>query len=119
MKRVLAAIGAVMILAAVALCAAAAVQGGPRASARRFEARRLPQPDRGRITLRSGSVDANSDDPDELSRLSGIGPAYAQRIIDERLANGPYHYPEDLLAVRGIAERTLAAIRDQLFFPED
>jgi len=61
-----------------------------------------------------GAVDINAAGPDELDSLPGVGPAIAQRIIDERNAGGAFHYPEDLLSVRGIGEKTLNKLRDQI-----
>lgn len=44
---------------------------------------------------------------DELTQLPGVGPALAERIIEEREQNGVFRLPEDLLAVRGIGAATL------------
>ena len=44
---------------------------------------------------------------DELTQLPGVGPALAERIIEEREKNGAFRLPEDLLAVRGIGAATL------------
>ena len=62
----------------------------------------------------NGDVRINRADADSLQTLPGIGPAYAGRIIEEKLENGPYHYPEDLEAVRGIGPQTLAGFRDRI-----
>lgn len=70
-----------------------------------------------RPPLPSGDVDVNRAGLDELDKLPGVGPAIAQRIIDEREAGGPFHYPEDLLCVSGIGEKTLEKIRDQICIP--
>ena len=65
----------------------------------------------------AGKVDINRAGLEELDKLPGIGPAIAQRIMDEREAGGPFHYPEDLLCVMGIGEKTLEKIRDQICIP--
>ncbi len=54
-----------------------------------------------------GEVGVNSATLEELCTVPGIGPVLAQSIIDERQLNGLFHYPEDLLCVRGIGEKTL------------
>ena len=54
-----------------------------------------------------GDVGVNTATLEELCTVSGIGPTLAQNIIDERQLNGLFHYPEDLLCVRGIGEKTL------------
>jgi len=65
-------------------------------------------------TEQNGDVRINRADAETLQTLPGIGPAYAGRIIEEKQANGPYYYPEDLEAVRGIGPQTLAGLRDRI-----
>jgi competence protein ComEA len=47
----------------------------------------------------------------ELQELPGVGPVTAQRIIDLREKSGRFHRVEDLLAVRGISQKKLDALR--------
>ena len=61
-------------------------------------------------------IDPNSAGVVELSMLPKIGPTTAQRIIEERETNGPYHEDIDLLRVRGIGAKTLAAFHQHLRF---
>ena len=65
-------------------------------------------------TEQNGNVRINRADADNLQTLPGIGPAFAGRIIEEKLNGGPYYYPEDLEAVRGIGAQTLAGFRDRI-----
>ncbi len=62
----------------------------------------------------SGRVNINTAGLDELMTLHGIGEVKAQAILDDREANGPFVYPEDLTRVKGIGEGTLAGILDQI-----
>jgi competence protein ComEA len=57
-------------------------------------------------------VDINSASVDLLDTLPGIGPATAQKIVDYRQSNGPFHAKEDLLNINGIGKEKLAAIYD-------
>lgn len=59
-----------------------------------------------------GVVDLNRADLAALDTLPRIGPAIAQRIIDWREEHGPFTSVDDLLAVPGIGEKMLAALRD-------
>jgi competence protein ComEA len=61
-----------------------------------------------------GRVDINRAAAADLEALPGIGPALAARIVAHRDANGPFGGPEDLLAVSGIGEKTLARFQDQI-----
>ena len=53
-------------------------------------------------------VNINTATADQLQLLPRVGPALAQRIIDFRKANGPFKSADELVAVRGIGERSLA-----------
>jgi competence ComEA-like helix-hairpin-helix protein len=57
----------------------------------------------------SGQVDINSASLTDLDKLTGIGPAYAQGIIDGR----PYSILDDLDKVNGIGPKTLEKIKSQ------
>ena len=75
----------------------------------------------GRARHASREVPIGRIDPDragvtELTRLPGIGPALAGRIVEDRGQRGPYRSPEGLLRVRGIGPKTLARIRGFLSF---
>ena len=66
-----------------------------------------------------GEVRVNTLDAEALTILPGIGPALAQAIVAERAQGGPFYYPEDLLAVRGIGQGKLEAIRHMLDLREE
>ena len=57
-----------------------------------------------------GVVNVNSATAEQLQLLPRIGPALAQRIVDFRDSNGPFHSTDELIAVRGIGERSLAQL---------
>lgn len=78
----------------------------PRAAARAGETMDTRLPD--------GAVAVNTAGADELCTLHGIGPALAERIITERELHGRFYYPEDLLSVRGIGQKTLSRLYAQL-----
>ena len=50
----------------------------------------------------------------ELETLHGVGPKTAQAIIDFRDSQGGFTSPDQLLAIKGIGEKTLAKMRDQI-----
>ncbi|MFQ5690859.1 MAG: ComEA family DNA-binding protein [Gemmatimonadota bacterium] len=59
------------------------------------------------------AVNPNSAAEEELRRLSGVGPALARAIVEER-GNGRYRRLEDLLRVPGIGPVTLGRLAPHL-----
>jgi len=47
-------------------------------------------------------LDLNRASAVELAALPGIGPTLARRIVDDRIARGPFSSMTELLRVRGI-----------------
>jgi competence ComEA-like helix-hairpin-helix protein len=56
-------------------------------------------------------IDLNVANIKELQELPGVGAVTAQRIIDMRQKSGRFHRVEDLLAIRGISQKKLDAMR--------
>lgn len=61
-----------------------------------------------------GKVNINTATADQLQTLKGVGPAMAQRIIDDRTANGPFKTIEDLKRVSGIGDKKFASLSDAI-----
>ena len=57
-------------------------------------------------------INLNTADVETLDLLPGIGPAYAQRIVDYRTENGPFSSAEDIMNVSGIGEKKFEAMKD-------
>lgn len=58
----------------------------------------------------AGPININTASADQLMSLPGIGPSYAAKII----AGRPYTSVDELTKVKGIGEKTLAKLRDQI-----
>ena len=56
-------------------------------------------------------IDINQADPDELTKLPGIGTSTAAKISAYRDANGPFKSLDELLNVKGIGPEKLKKIR--------
>ena len=59
-------------------------------------------------------VNINTATADELTKLKGIGPAMAQRIVEYREENGMFQSPEDLQRVKGIGKAKFAKLKEQV-----
>jgi len=63
-------------------------------------------------------VDINTASRHELSRLKGIGPRLAERIIDYRNTHGVFVEKEEIMKVKGIGEKKYQAISDMVIISE-
>lgn len=66
----------------------------------------------------AGRLDPNKATSEQLQTLPGIGPVLAARIIEYRETVSQFVILEDLLAVKGIGEKTLAKIRPYLYIKQ-
>lgn len=57
-------------------------------------------------------IDINAAGVAELERLPDIGPRLAQRIVEERTVRGRFRRPEELARVSGIGPKKLERLRD-------
>ena len=65
------------------------------------------------ITLMA-KIDLNTASKSELTKLPGIGPAKAQKIINFREFEHPFTSVDDLLKISGFSESLLEKIRDEV-----
>ena len=66
------------------------------------------------VAMPKGTIGVNGADAEELIELYGIGETLASMMIDEREKNGPFRYPEDLMAVKGIGIKKLEGFREEI-----
>lgn len=58
------------------------------------------------VVAKAGPVNINTADAETLAaELTGVGPALARAIVEDRDKNGSYSSPEDLTRVSGIGMR--------------
>jgi competence protein ComEA len=58
---------------------------------------------------KTDAININTAPLEELTKLSGVGPKYAQRIIDHREKVAPFSQPEDIMKVEGIGQKIFEA----------
>jgi len=80
------------------------------------ESRRMAEEEerRSRPLAPGERLDVNTVDDVELSRVDGIGPGLARRIVQDREARGAFSSLEAMERVPGIGPATLGRIRGQL-----
>lgn len=61
-----------------------------------------------------GKININTAGLSELDGLSGIGPTYAQRIIDYRNSNGGFKSIEEIKNIKGIGDKTFEKFKDKI-----
>lgn len=62
----------------------------------------------------AAATDINTADVKTLEKLSGIGPAKAQAIVDYRTKVGPFKTVDDLKKVEGIGDKTFEALKGEI-----
>lgn len=59
----------------------------------------------------AGTININTATNEQLQELPGIGPAYAERIVNWRKENGAFTTKDQLLEIKGIGDKRLARIK--------
>ncbi|HET7628393.1 MAG TPA: ComEA family DNA-binding protein [Bacillales bacterium] len=67
----------------------------------------MPSQDDGKVNVNSASVS-------DLEKLPGVGEVTAEAIVAFRKQHGPFKQLSDLLAVKGIGEKTLDTLREKI-----
>jgi competence protein ComEA len=60
------------------------------------------------------TININEATAEELTQLHGVGPVYAERIVQYREEYGPFEEPEDIIQVKGIGPKTFEENRDRI-----
>jgi len=66
----------------------------------------------------TNKININTADKNELTKITGIGPSKAEKIIAFRKKNGNFKKKEDLIQIKGIGEKTLEKMSDQITLGE-
>ncbi|NQT90325.1 MAG: helix-hairpin-helix domain-containing protein [Candidatus Omnitrophica bacterium] len=86
-----------------------------KSTGKRFEIAGAGETEAARVAIAGQRiVDINTASRFQLTRLPGIGPNFAQRIIDYRRENGDFGLPEDIMKVKGIGPKKYEKIKDRI-----
>ncbi len=64
--------------------------------------------------FQAGKININTANAAALDRLPGIGPAFAQRIIEYRKEHGKFKSISELLQVSGIGQKKFDELKDRI-----
>jgi len=59
-------------------------------------------------------ININTASADELQLLDGVGPSTANAIVQYRDENGAFDSVEDLVNIKGIGEKKVASLSEQV-----
>lgn len=59
-------------------------------------------------------ININTASADELQLLDGVGPSTANAIVQYREQNGAFASVEDLVNIKGIGEKKVASLSEQV-----
>ncbi len=59
-------------------------------------------------------IDINTAAKEELMELPYVGESIAEAIVAYRSENGPFQSPQELMEVKGIGEKTFAAMEERV-----
>jgi comEA protein len=62
----------------------------------------------------SGVINLNAATVTELDSLPGIGPTYAERIVEYRNSNGGFKSVDEVKQVKGIGDKTFEKFKDMI-----
>jgi competence protein ComEA len=62
----------------------------------------------------ASKININLASADEIAQLKGIGPSYAERIIEYRETHGPFKSPDEITNVKGIGTKTFEANKGRI-----
>ena len=62
----------------------------------------------------AAKININTASVDQLTQLKGIGPEYAERIIEFRESHGTFKAAEDITQIPGVGSKTLEANKDRI-----
>ena len=66
------------------------------------------------LAFAAGKININTATQEELQTLNGVGASTATAIIEHREQAGPYSSVNDLVEVKGIGDKKVAKLADQV-----
>ena len=71
-----------------------------------------------KTSYKDTTININTASFDVLSKISGIGPKCAQRILEYRTNIRYFYSYDDLLKVKGVSRKSLSKFKDRIKFYE-